>query len=48
MMKNGCVKGVLSGSIYKNAWIVHNVVSEVPERLLFTRFLTQISGENIQ
>ena len=48
MMKNGCVKGVLSGSNYENAWIVYNVVSEAPERLLLTQFLTEVSGENIQ
>ena len=47
MMKNGCIKGVLSGSDYNSAWIVRNVVSEALERLLLTRFLTEVSGENI-
>ena len=48
MTKNGCIKGVLSGSDYSSAWIVHNVVSEALESLLLTHFLTEVSGENIQ
>ena len=38
IMKNGCIKGVLSGSDYNSAWIVYNVVSQALERLLVTRF----------
>ena len=47
MMKNGCIKGVFSGSDYKSAWIVRSVVLEALEHLLLTRFLTEVSGENI-
>ena len=43
MMKNCCIKGVFSGSDYNRAWIV----SEGPGHLLLTRFLTEVSGENI-
>ena len=47
MMKNGCIKGIPSGSDYNSTWIVHNVVSEALECLLLTCFLTEVSGENI-
>ena len=47
MMKNCCIKGVFSGSDYNRAWTVHIVVSEGPGHLLLTRFLTEVSGENI-
>ena len=47
MMKNGCIKGVLSGSHYNSASIVHKFVSEALKRLLLTRFLSVVSGENI-
>ena len=46
MMKNGCIKGVISESDYNSVWIVNNVVSEALEHLLVTRFLTEVSGEN--
>ena len=36
-----------SGSDYNRAWIVRNVVSEGLGHLLLTRFLTEVSRENI-
>ena len=47
MMKSGCIKDVLSESDYNHAWIVGNVMSEVLERLLLTRLLTEVSGVNM-
>ena len=47
MIKNGCIKGIPSGSDYNSTWIVHNVVSEALKCLLLTCFLTEVSGENI-
>ena len=39
----GSLKGVLSGSHYNRAWIVHSAFSEALERLLFQRFLKENS-----
>ena len=47
MMKSGCIKGVLSWSDYNHAWIVHNVMFKALQRLLLTRFLTEVSGVNV-
>ena len=47
MIKSGCIKGVLSGSDYNSAWIVHNIFLEALERLLLTCFLAEVSGKNI-
>ena len=38
---SGSLKGVLAGSHYNRAWIVHAAFSEALERLLFERFLNE-------
>ena len=47
MMNSGCIKGVLSESNYKHAWLTHNVTSKALERLLLSRFLTKVSRVNV-
>ena len=46
MMKSGFIKGILLESDYNHAYIVH-VMSKALERLLLTRFLTEVSGVNM-
>ena len=38
---SGSLKGVLAGSHYNRAWVVHTAFSEALERLLFERFLEE-------
>ena len=41
MCSSGSLQGVLAGSHYNRAWVVHTAFSEALERLLFERFLEE-------
>ena len=38
LCSTGSLGGVLSGSHYKNSWVIHNAIIEAMERLLLLRF----------
>lgn len=40
---SGSLNGVFSGSLYNKAWFVHEVVAEALERLLFEKFIENVS-----
>ena len=41
MCSSGSLQGVLAGSHYNRAWVVHTAFSEALERLLYERFLEE-------
>ena len=41
MCSSGSLQGVLAGSHYNRAWVVHTAFSEALERLLYEKFLEE-------